>query len=588
MAKPPNKKGGGNLPAAARQEAHDAATRGVVRDRFSASLHERVLKMLRALEKDVVGKLSAFDPQDTSGRAKRLRQLQKEIAAEVKRRFELIAKEATAELADLAVEEARWKQASLRKTWNAAGVTAQPALAPTAILEALVDQPTVLGGIAADYWKAEGAALTQKFVQQMQLGVAGGESIGDLIKRVRGSKANNFTDGIMSVSRKNAESLTRTSVNSIANAAHMEVYKQNSDIVEGVQHYSVLDSRTTLICSSRHGLKWKLDGYEPIGHDKTFMSPPLHWRCRSIIVSVLDVEAETPEVNFTDWFDSLSADKQEQLFGKGRAQLWRAGRISQSDLLNQNGRPLTLKELKTEHGDLARAPVLSNRKQFLADPDTAAAANFFNVGPERFADLAEDMLGDFGEKLAGQIEGAVYPGSGQMELQLRGGPITNMNRRFTKGRDGSIEVYHAYLSIDKAAQGSGLGASIMRGSREVYKALGVKKITVTANIDVGGYTWARFGFAPRDMKAFRRTMLDSARNSLAAGKIEAVDLADIESILNRTTDEWRIPYDLAGLTGAHGKKIGKEVMLDTTWRGEVNLADVDHAALFDFAVGKKK
>lgn len=589
MAKPPKKSDPkkGNLAAAQKAEAMEAATRSVVRDRFATSLNERVLVVLRDIEKDVVSKLSAFDPQDGAGRVARLRKLKKEVDVEIRRRYAIVAKEATGELAELAVDEARWKTANLKRTWNAVGITAEPALAPTAILEALVDQPTVLGGIAAEYWKAEGAALSAKFAQQMQVGVGGGESIGDLIKRVRGSKANKYADGIMSVSRRNAESLARTSVNSIANAAHLAVYKQNADVVEGVQHYSVLDSRTTLICSARHGLRWTLDGYEPVGHDKTFQSPPLHWRCRSIIVSVLDMEVEPEGVSFDDWFGSLPADKQESIFGKGRAQLWRAGRISQSDLLNQAGRPLKLAELKSQHGELARAPIFRNRGDFLADPDTVAAANFFGVGPERFGDLAEDMLGDHGAKLAGLLDGAIYPGRNQVELQIRGGPITNMNRRFTKAANGDLEVYHAYLSIDPAAQGTGLGASIMRGSREVYRALGVKKITVTANIDVGGYTWARFGFAPKDLTAFRRTILSSARDKLARGELQAVDFSDIEAILGRKTDTWRIPYDLAGLTGAHGEKIGKNVMLGTTWRGEVDLSSVDHASLFDFAIGKK-
>lgn len=589
MARKPRNVSPPNYSDAQKAEAMAAAARGVVRDRYSSDLNYRVLRMMQALEREVIAKLSTFDPQDTAARAERLRKLKREVADEIKARYDRIAKEATGELPELAKDEARWKSASLQKTFNATGVTADVALAPTSVLEALTGQPVVLGGIAADYWAAEGKLMSANFARQMQLGVAGGESISDLIGRVRGTRAENFKDGIMAVSRRNAESLVRTSVNSVANAAHMEVYKQNADVVEGVQHYSILDSRTTLICSGRHGLRWKLgEGYEPVGHNQTFHTPPLHWRCRSIIVSVLNMEIEPAGVTFDDFFNDLPKQKQDVLFGPGRADLFRAGRISQSDLLATSGRPLTLKDLKKDHGDLARSPILANRRNFMADPDTTAAAKFFGVGPERFADLAEDMLGDHGKKLAGQIEGAIYPGSNSMELQLRGGPITNMNRRFTKGRDGSIEVYHAYLSIEKDAQGSGLGGSIMRGSREVYKALGVKKITVTANIDVGGYTWARFGFAPRDMKAFRRTILDSAGDALSAGRIEAVDLADIQSILNRGVDEWRIPYDLAGLTGAHGKKIGKEVLLNTNWRGEVNLADADHAALFDFAVGKKK
>ena len=351
MARKPRNVAPPNYSDAQKAEAMAAAARGVARDRYSSDLNYRVLRLIQELEREVVAKLSAFDPADTAARAERLRKLKREVSDEIKARYDRIAKEATGELPELAKDEARWKSASLQKTFNATGVTADVALAPTSVLEALTNQPVVLGGIAADYWAAEGRIMSANFARQMQLGVAGGESISDLIGRVRGTRAEGFKDGIMAVSRRNAESLVRTSVNSIANAAQMEVYKQNADVVEGVQHYSILDSRTTLICSGRHGLRWKLgEGYDPVGHNQTFSAPPLHWRCRSIIVSVLDMETEPAGVTFDDFFKGLSKQKQDDLFGPGRAELFRAGRISQTDLLATSGRPLTLTDLIKQNG----------------------------------------------------------------------------------------------------------------------------------------------------------------------------------------------------------------------------------------------
>lgn len=350
MARKPRNVPPPNYSDAQRAEAMAAAARGISRDRYSSDLNYRVLRLVQDLEREVVRKLAAFDPADTAARAERLRKLKREVAAEIRARYDRIAKEATGELPELAKDEARWKAANLQKTMNAVDITADVALAPTSILEALTSQPVVLGGIAADYWEAEGKALSQRFAQQMTLGVAGGESISDLIGRVRGTRAEGFKDGVMAVSRRNAESLVRTSVNSIANAAHMEVYKQNADVVAGVQHYSILDSRTTVICAGRHGLRWKLEGYEPVGHNQTFHAPPLHWRCRSIIVSILDMDVEPAGVTFDDFFKGLSKAQQDDLFGPGRAELFRAGRISQADLLATSGRPLSLTDLIKQHG----------------------------------------------------------------------------------------------------------------------------------------------------------------------------------------------------------------------------------------------
>ena len=57
-------------------------------------------------------------------------------------------------------------------------------------------------------------------------------------------------------------------------------------LVTGMQHSSVLDSRTTPICRSLHGRCYRIDG-----QDLDTMTPPLHHRCRSILLPItLDVE----------------------------------------------------------------------------------------------------------------------------------------------------------------------------------------------------------------------------------------------------------------------------------------------------------
>lgn len=342
------------------QEAREAIKRTIARDRFASGLNGRVQKILQELEREIVAKLATFDPQNPSRRADRLRQLKVEVAEEIARRYDLARREAAGELKELAIDEARWKESSLKRSWNASGANIDVALAPTPILEALVSKPVVLGAPADDYWAQTARGLAEAFVREMQLGVAGGESIGDLITRVRGSKTQGVP-GIMSVSRRDAESLVRTSVNSIANEAHMTVYAQNADVIEALQHSSILDSRTTTICFGRNALMWKADTLEPIGHSIPFQRPPLHWRCRSIITTVLNVEEPPPIPDFKTYFDSLSTKEQHEIFGVGRSQLFREGRISQKDLLSSSGRPLTLKELVADHG--APAVKVESRNQ---------------------------------------------------------------------------------------------------------------------------------------------------------------------------------------------------------------------------------
>jgi hypothetical protein len=54
---------------------------------------------------------------------------------------------------------------------------------------------------------------------------------------------------------------------------------------------------------------------------------------------------------FDEWLSSKSKAFQDELLGPGRADLWRAGKITLSELLDQNGRPLPLAVLKRKYGN---------------------------------------------------------------------------------------------------------------------------------------------------------------------------------------------------------------------------------------------
>lgn len=61
-------------------------------------------------------------------------------------------------------------------------------------------------------------------------------------------------------------------------------------------------------------------------------------------------------------------------------------------------------------------------------------------------------------------------------------------------KDQKPYVYHALFSLSDQHQGEGLAKDFMRGSVETYLAHGLDRIELGANIDVGGYAWARYGF----------------------------------------------------------------------------------------------
>jgi len=71
-----------------------------------------------------------------------------------------------------------------------------------------------------------------------------------LIRSIRGSKEFDFKDGILETTRQSARMLGRTLVNGASNAARMEIYEKNADVLDGVKFLGTFDLRTCPVCAN--------------------------------------------------------------------------------------------------------------------------------------------------------------------------------------------------------------------------------------------------------------------------------------------------------------------------------------------------
>ena len=55
---------------------------------------------------------------------------------------------------------------------------------------------------------------------------------------------------------------------------------------------------------------------------------------------------------------------------------------------------------------------------------------------------------------------------------------------------------HDGFQIIGEGKGEGIGKQVLKAQFDEYERMGVTRAKVHANIDVGGYAWARFGFVP--------------------------------------------------------------------------------------------
>jgi hypothetical protein len=78
----------------------------------------------------------------------------------------------------------------------------------------------------------------------------------------------------------------------------------------------------------------------------------------------------------------------------------------------------------------------------------------------------------------------------QVEIEFNGGGI-NIQRNIDF-RTGNID--HSYWKIPESIQSNGMATRVLKNSLPVYKAQGLKTVTVHANIKEGSYCWSGMGF----------------------------------------------------------------------------------------------
>jgi len=338
--------------------------------RLEAGERQKVLAILQDLEKELVAKLTDIDPTGpirTAYQKTRLTKLLDQTRKTIKTAYGSITKDNSGSLKELASIEGDFST----KTLNAAIPVEVGAVSLSLEqLRTIASDALIQGAPSSEWWADQAADLQAKFTREMRMGMLEGEPLGRLVQRLRGTRANKYTDGIMETSRRNAEALIRSSVQTVANQARLQTWKANEDLISALQWVSTLDSRTTDICIARDGLTWDLEG-KPIGHSIPWGGgPPAHWNCRSSVVPVtrtwkeLGIDAEevpastrasmdgqiAEKVTYEDWLAKKPAEFQNDVLGVGKAKLFRDGKINLRELLDQRGRPLTLEQLRERVG----------------------------------------------------------------------------------------------------------------------------------------------------------------------------------------------------------------------------------------------
>jgi SPP1 gp7 family putative phage head morphogenesis protein len=390
------------------------------------------------------------------------------------------------------------------------------------------------------------AADKKRFKDAISIGMVEGLGPRQIASRV--------TKGL-GVSRHQAEAITRTAVNHVANATFTEVGKANEDLVKGRQWLATLDGRTSLICIDLDGKVFKLGG----------RAPPAHIQCRSTMTYVLkswkqagiERENTTPEfrasmnglvpgkVKYKEWLKTRSPDFQDEVLGKSRGALFRDGDLSvASRFTDASGRSYTLDQLKKrENTAWTRAFV---------DPNVPRGMEFVS------RDKAIDFVREKG-KLTGTEHAAAFNSNGDPVVIKQGAErsvsFNGAEMKRLIAADG-VEMVHNHPSATtlsgadlKFAVSAKLDKITAVGTRESSEFVSVPK---TSNVTALG----------RAIDAAETVVMQNLKLAIVEGRITVDTASDIHfHIVNRALNDARfIEYTVVK---ANKALVGAQKLVDT-------------------------
>lgn len=337
----------------------DATTRhSVYLSRYSTHVAHRLIALLNRAEPDLVAQiLLALDrlPADsfTVERLELVLAAFRSMNAGLHRQ---IGEALTGELRTFSAYEAGFQQ---RMLVNAAGGGFTASASFTAatgeqVYAAALSRP-FQGVLLREALDGVEAATAKRVRDAIRMGYVEGEPIDRIVRRIRGTRAAGYSDGLLDWTRRDVAAVTRTAVAHTANVARQETYAAND--IERWMFVATLDNRTTVTCASLSGKTF------PAGKGPM---PPRHYNCRSTSIPLLpgqtsltgtrpsiDYRDDRPKarqvdanMSFSTWLRGQGAEVQDEVLGAERAKLFRSKKIEVDRFTDRTGRVYTLEELK--------------------------------------------------------------------------------------------------------------------------------------------------------------------------------------------------------------------------------------------------
>lgn len=247
----------------------DQVRHAVGLQRYGTGVIKKIIAHLDKVDADLVKQLIDFDlkPGRSEASRQRLQRLLDAVREIIQEGYAALEPDLRSEMLELAKYEVDYQQQLLTSSIPVAIDVTKPSVEQ---LAAVVNSRPFQGAIMKEWAQRLEENARRAVSTAITTGFTEGETVDQIVRRVRGTKSKNFKDGALEVSRREAEAIVRTAVNHVATSARDDLFRENSDIIKGVVWVSAIDNRTSPVCRARDGKVYPIDSGP---------RPPAHWNC---------------------------------------------------------------------------------------------------------------------------------------------------------------------------------------------------------------------------------------------------------------------------------------------------------------------
>ena len=449
-------------------------------------------------------------------------------------------------------------------------------------------------------------AETRKIETQCALSIAQGKSAQELSRRVReelkephklfrrvrdkygelrlskNAKAYHPGQGVYRSSYKNAMRLARTEINMAYRSAELERY----DDLDFVVGFEVKRSTTGYACPVCEQLAGK--------YPKTFVFTGWHPHCRCYMVPILNTDEEFEKQNEAimkgESYTSKSKNEVDDVPIEFRE--WIKDNKSRLDLAEKHGtEPFFIKdneyfvdrvkEVKSQSlyvlRDEGYSVVIrdaSDKPLSIEAADKSWLASEFSkadyVVLDREMTKAFEELGIYDDEIFRYVK--YTPDKNELYVKFSGGGVTVARSFYHNGKD--LGVYHNMFAIKEELQGRGTSRAVLGAFLEQYENMGVKEIALQANLEVGAYAWAQYGF--KTMKQDVDYIISRAADNSVLPKSALDDARRIVDDFYKHHSE----TEMFPMKYLSSQAYGKDLLMGESWQGQLDLTDKSALKMF--------